>query len=263
MLTLEQIESNWNKLIGFIEEGFDGERGENLLKLYNEHENRIATAPASSREFFHSAFVGGYVHHVLNVLRVAPKVSSLWESIGGKKVWTDEELFFVALNHDLGKIGDLEHDNYLPVDEDWKTKRGIQFDVNPVIVGMPIEDRSLYLLQHYNIKLTQREWIAIRSHDGIYQESNKPYYNQWQKELDRFVQVIHTADLLAAKQEYEEWADSPSGKQFLKGGSKVLPKTWKGKKAVTKAFTNKPIDKADIKIEKFEDLFGNTFGENK
>ena len=64
MLTIEQIESNWNKLIGFIEEAFDGERQENLLKLYNEHENRIAAAPASGNIFFHSAFIGGYFHHV-------------------------------------------------------------------------------------------------------------------------------------------------------------------------------------------------------
>ena len=108
MLSLDQIEQNWKKLITFIEEGFSGERRENLLKLYNEHENRIAIAPASSKVYYHSAFIGGYVHHVLNVLRIAPRIATLWESLGGEKVWTDEELFFVALNHDLGKIGDVK-----------------------------------------------------------------------------------------------------------------------------------------------------------
>ncbi|MHA2367113.1 MAG: hypothetical protein ACXAC7_24385, partial [Candidatus Hodarchaeales archaeon] len=76
MLSVDQIEQNWKKLLTFIEEGFDGERQENLLKLYNENENRIATAPASSKVFFHSAFLGGYVHHVLNMLKIAPKVSA-------------------------------------------------------------------------------------------------------------------------------------------------------------------------------------------
>ena len=70
MLSIEQIEQNWKKLLTFIEDGFTGERRENLLKLYNENENRIATAPASSKTYFHSCFLGGYVHHVLNVLRI-------------------------------------------------------------------------------------------------------------------------------------------------------------------------------------------------
>ena len=139
MLSVEQIEQNWNKLITLIEEGFDGERRENLLKLYNENENRIAAAPASSKIYFHSAFIGGYVHHVLNVLRIAPKVSSLWETIGGEKVWTDEELMFVALNHDLGKIGDLENDNYIETVDDWKKKRGMEFEANPNIQYMNID----------------------------------------------------------------------------------------------------------------------------
>lgn len=263
MLTIEQIESNWKRLIGFIEEAFDGERQENLLKLYNEHENRIAAAPASSKTHFHSAFIGGYVHHVLNVMKIAPKISALWESIDGEKVWTDEELFFVALNHDLGKIGDLKHPNYVETMDDWKKKRGMEFETNPDIIYMPVEDRSLYLLQHYGVKMTQREWVGIKTHDGLYSDGNKSYYNQWVKELDRFVYIIHFADMMATKQEYEEWEKTPEARQFLKGESKLLPKTYKGKKAVIKTLNSEPLKNADIKIEKFEDLFGNTFGDNK
>lgn len=263
MLSAEQIEQNWKKLLTFIEDGFDGERRENLLKLYNENENRIATAPASSKVYFHSCFLGGYVHHVLNVLRIAPKVSALWESIGGEKEYTDEELFFVALNHDLGKIGDLKHDNYIETTEDWKKKRGMEFEINPDIQYMNIEDRSLYLLQHYNIKITQREFITIRIHDGLYDEGNKSYYIQWgaTKELDRFVHVIHFADMLATKQEYEEWAKSSKGKTFLRGGSARLPKTQKGKKSLEKVLNGDNKLKEDkIKMDKFSDLFGDLFG---
>lgn len=267
MLSVEQIEKNWEKLLTFIKDGFTGERRENLLKLYNENENRIATAPASGKVYFHSAFIGGYVHHVLNVLRIAPKVSFLWESIGGEKVWTDEELMFVALNHDLGKIGDLENDNYIETVEDWKKKRGMEFEANPDIQYMKIEDRSLFLLQHYNIKMTQREFIAIRVHDGLYDEANKSYYVQWgaTTELDRFIYVIHFADMLASKQEYEEWAKSLEGKQFLQGQSKKLPKTKKGKKLLGKILNGDVLknNDIDIKINKFEDLFGDIFGEEK
>jgi len=264
MLTAEQIESNWNKLIRFIEDGFDGERRERLLKLYNDHDNRIAQAPASSRVYFHSAFVGGYVHHVLNVMKIAPKVSSLWESIGGEKTWTDEELFFVAMNHDLGKVGDIENDNYIPTDEDWKKKRGMEFESNPKIEYMQIEDRSLFWLQHYGIKMSKREFIAIRAHDGLYQDPNKPYYIQWgAKEVDRFVHVIHTADMLASKLEWEEWAKTPEARPHLEGNGSGKPISKKTKTTVKKAFNPKKLENADIKIEKFEDLFGNAFKDNE
>ena len=264
MLSVEQIEQNWNKLIKFIEDGFEGERRENLLKLYNEHADRIATTPASSKVYFHSCFLGGYVHHVLNVLRIAPKVSALWESIGGEKSYTDEELFFVALNHDLGKIGDLENENYLPTTEDWKIKRGMKFEVNPNIYHMAIEDRSLFLLQHYGVKMSPKEFVAIKIHDGLYEDGNKTYYMQWgvTKELDRFVHVIHFADMLASKQEYEEWAKSVGGKQFLQGESKLKPKTKKGKRTLDKALHGDTLKNSDIKIEKFEDLFGKVFEDN-
>ena len=266
MLSVEQIEKNWNKLIGFIEEGFNGDRRENLLKLYNDHDNRIAQAPASSNIYWHSAFIGGFVHHTLNVMKIAPKMSALWETVGGEKTWTDEELFFCALNHDLGKIGDLEHPNYVATTEDWKKKRGKEFETNPDIIWMAIEDRSLYLLQHYGVKMTQREWIAIKTHDGLYADSNKLYYNQWIKELDRFVYIIHFADLLATKQEYEEWAKSIEGKIFLGGESKYLSKTKKGKKSLEKILSGDKLKNDDIKkikINKFEDLFGEVFGEDK
>jgi len=266
MLSLDQIEQNWKKLVTFIEDGFSGERRENLLKLYNEHENKIATAPASSKVHYHSAFVGGYVHHVLNVLRIAPRMSTLWESLGGEKVWTDDELFFVALNHDLGKVGDVKYENYFAATDDWKIKRGIEFDINPEMPYMKVQDRSLFLLQYYGVKMTQREFTAIQLHDGLYDEGNKAYYMNFVPtfELDRFVHVIHFADMFATKLEYEEWARLPEGKQFLQGESKLKPKTQKGKKTLEKVLNgDNTIKQDDVKIKSFEDLFGNVFGENK
>ena len=174
---------------------------------------------------------------------------------------------FVALNHDLGKIGDLENDYYIETDEAWKNKRGIKFDINPAVYYMAIEDRSLYLLQHYNIRVTPREYVAIKIHDGLYQDGNKSYFMQWgeRNELDRFIYIIHIADLLASKQEYEEWAKSIEGKAFLEGGSNLL-RTKKGKKSLEKILSGDKLKNDDIKkikINKFEDLFGDVFGEDK
>ena len=62
--------------------------------------------------------IGGYVEHVLHVTDCALKIKKLWESDGAKIDFTDEEMIFSALHHDLGKVGDLEHDYYIPCESE-------------------------------------------------------------------------------------------------------------------------------------------------
>ena len=49
-LTPEKIVENWNALIQLIEDTFDGERRDRLLKMYNFFEDRMSVAPASGKE---------------------------------------------------------------------------------------------------------------------------------------------------------------------------------------------------------------------
>ena len=56
-LKAEEISNNWNSLLEVIETEFTGDRKEKLLKLYNEYEERISTAPASSVDHYHNAFI--------------------------------------------------------------------------------------------------------------------------------------------------------------------------------------------------------------
>ena len=48
-LTPEQIQENWNKLVQLVEDTFEGERKENLLKMYEYFEDRMCVAPASGK----------------------------------------------------------------------------------------------------------------------------------------------------------------------------------------------------------------------
>ena len=125
-LTPEQIQDNWNELVQVIDDTFaskyekrvsqidteDDERHTKLLEMYDYFEDRMCMAPASGKKHFHYAHSGGYVEHVLHVVKLAQKISDLLEEVGGTKDYTDEELVFAALHHDLGKIGDLEYDYY-------------------------------------------------------------------------------------------------------------------------------------------------------
>ncbi len=108
-LTAEQIQDNWKKLIDTIE-GFVGDdRKENLLKMYEDLEGRMMFAPASGKGHFHNAMPGGYVEHILHIIQHSLELKQVWEKNGAMINFTDEELVFAAMHHDLGKVGDLEH----------------------------------------------------------------------------------------------------------------------------------------------------------
>ena len=60
-LTPEQIQKNWEQLRNLITNTFEGERLEKLNKMYDYFEDRMVMAPASGKEHYHNAMVGGYV----------------------------------------------------------------------------------------------------------------------------------------------------------------------------------------------------------
>ena len=125
-LTPEQLQDNWNKLIQLIKDTFpedypDDRRGK-LLKMYHHFEERMMFAPASGKEHFHNCHAGGYVEHVMHVTTFALQIKELWEKNGANIDFTDEELVFAALHHDLGKVGDLAENYYTPNDSDWHRK---------------------------------------------------------------------------------------------------------------------------------------------
>jgi hypothetical protein len=234
-LTAEQIQENWNELIGYINEYIPSPRRENLKAFYEQYSERIMLMPAAHKKEYHNAFPGGYVEHVLRVIRCALKQAELWESEGADmSTFTTEELVFSALNHDLGKMGDEEQDSYIPQTDNWrKEKLGEDYMFNTKVPFASVPDRGLFLLQSHGIQYTFNEMVAIQTHDGLYDEANKKYLMSFmpeQKPRTSLPFILHQADLMAARIEFErEW----------------LPKLKEGKKSVDvgkKSFTlgNKP-----------------------
>ena len=71
---------------------------------------------------------------------------------------------------------------------------------------MTVPDRGLFLLNKHGVNYTKNEYLAIKLHDGLYDESNKPYLLSWMPETKvrtSLVHIIHQADFLAAKIEFE------------------------------------------------------------
>ena len=93
-----------------------------------------------------------------------------------KTTYTIEELVFSAINHDLGKMGDEEHDSYIPQTDKWRRdKLGEDYKFNEKVPFASVPDRSLFLLQSHGVQYTFNEMITIQTHDGLYDEANKKY----------------------------------------------------------------------------------------
>ena len=196
--TEKELFANYEKFLKQLEKFFSGERLEKLKHLYSENEYgyRVIMAPASAKEHFHNAYVGGYLDHIMNVLTTSFGVKKLYEARGGTIDFTDEELVFSAIHHDLGKLGDKEQGEYYQIQEsDWHR-------------NMDVVDRALFILQQYQIPCTWKETLAIKLSDGLYHEANSSYlksYNPDHELKTNLPRLLHVADYISCRCEYDMW----------------------------------------------------------
>jgi len=205
----EQIQKNWEKHLAIVDKFVGEERKDQVLQMLEELEDKMVLAPASGKSHFHNAFPGGYIDHVNRVVYCSLKTKQLWEDMGANINFTEEELVFSALFHDLGKVGDGEVEGYIRQTDQWRQKNlNEQYTPNKELPFMLIQDRSLYILQKFGISLSHNEYLAIRLHDGIYDDANKAYFmsfNPDSKFRTNIVNILHQADYLASKVEYDNW----------------------------------------------------------
>ena len=253
-LKLSEIQKNWDRLRNLINNTFEGERLEKLNKMYDYFEDRMCVAPASGTEHFHNAHVGGYVEHVLHVVDLALKFTNVWEADGATIDFTVEEIIFAALHHDLGKIGDLEEDYYIPQESEWHRKnRGEIFTHNPKLNYMTVTDRAIFLLNHFGLEMSEKEFIGLRLTDGLYEEANKKYYITYTPGntlKTNIAYILHQADMAASHIEYDEWKRGELQEEI-----KVEKKVENIKKAVTMEETSDQLS------QKSKDLFDELFGD--
>jgi len=249
ILTARQIQQNYKTFRQLINDSFLS-RKDALNKMYDDlGEERVVMAPASSFEFFHNAIPGGYVDHILRVYEYAVDTYELWKKHGlSVNTFSIEELIFAAIHHDLGKLGlpGENREHYVYNDSKWhRENQGKMYKNNPNVPNMPVTDKGFFLLNHYQIPITENEWIGIRCTDGMYEESNKAYLAGF--DLDKKLRnpmpyILHQADIMAFRFEFERWA-------------KITEKfTFSGAKEI------KESSALDSKVSSGNDLFDKMFG---
>ena len=208
MLQAEDILKNFEKHKKIVNT-YITDRKDSVLAMLDSLGDNYVMAPASGRSWYHNAFAGGYVDHVNRVVEYAVKQSRLYQEMGGTVDYTEEELVFAALFHDLGKLGDGDKENYQSQTDKWRQdKLSEMYTYNSDLDFMLIPDRSLYILQKFGLKVSQKEWLGIRLHDGVFDKANEAYFFSHQessRQKTSIVSVLHSADYLASKVEYDIW----------------------------------------------------------
>ena len=137
-------------------------------------------------------------------------------SVRNRKHFDKSELAMAALQHDLGKLGDPTGEPYYLIEEsDWHRKnQNSAYKHNDKLNYVKVTDRALFTLQQYDIQITQKEWLAIKLSDGLYEKGNDSYLAHYGKFPihTNLPYIIHWADHMATNCERDplkqEWVES-------------------------------------------------------
>lgn len=153
-------------------------RSQKVMKMFNDLWERFSISPASSKH--HGVYPKGLKDHTINVVKAA---LDLYETYKPKDC-TLEEILFCSLVHDIGKIGMETEDFYFATFNGYEKNEKIK-DSHELL--------TLFWLNQYEIKMSEKEMAAIFYHAGPYIESHK------KTEENSLLIILHTADNLVAK----------------------------------------------------------------
>jgi len=164
----QTVLQNTEKITKIIDTYMDDARRQAVLDMLEDIGDQYFTAPTSTRKDVGGAFNGGLVTQSLRVCYHLHNLNNLMDCN-----IPESSLMLVGLFHQLGRIGLKGCDLYLPQESDWHKTKGIMYTVNEDLKGMTVRDRTLFLLQEYNIPLNPLEYQAILCWEGQYSDENK------------------------------------------------------------------------------------------
>ena len=208
-LKVEDLQKRMDYIRENVKEHNSKERAEKLNKMYDHFEERMMLAPASGTDYFHNAWPGGYIDHVMNITEAGKRMFNLYLDYGFKLSYGIDEVVFCTMHHDLGKLGSLEEDYYRPNPSEWhRINQGKMYEVNPNLHNMTVTDRAVYTLSQFGVTYSEEEYLGLRLADGMYEEGNKYYlmgFGESKKLKSNLPQLVHQADMIATRFETERY----------------------------------------------------------
>lgn len=192
-LTPEQIQENYERFRSLVMKTGD-HRVAALEKFFDHFEERLALCPASAKTHFHNCFPGGLVEHSLRVLKNCNRLVQVYK---GEVEINQQEMIFSCLMHDIGKLGDIDNERYVPQTSDWHAKQGNLYEYNPKMTFITTPHMGIFILQHFGVTLTANEFKSILLNDGQYAPGNLEY----KLKEDDLPLLVHQADVMATLME--------------------------------------------------------------
>jgi hypothetical protein len=205
-VTDEEIQKLSTEFFGVIDLFTTPGRQDALREMYADISSSLLYSPASAKVQYHNAFPGGYIDHVLRVIKTAHLVKRLYVHIDGVPDCTDEEITFAAMHHDLGKLGDEDGMVYEEELDDFWMKKGSYYNYNDQRQRLSTFDRGVYMLQKYGVKFTKNEMVGMRMADGLFEPATKTYFEAPNPFPHRsnIGYIIHWADWMSCISEKDQ-----------------------------------------------------------
>jgi hypothetical protein len=207
-----QIDDTWNELIGIIDQYFEGELKDNIMRLHDHFGDRMKVAPASGRPNFHNCFKGGYIDHVVRVIKSSLEMKKMFVNMGVKVNHSDSDVVLASMFHDLGKIGNMDESYYVYQTDEWRrNKLNEWYTHNTNLELGSVTDRSVWLLNEFDIKISVEVFKAIKLSDGMFTPGNEREYRKSTDSKNILHYIVHFADwsaTVAEKQHYLQSLDA-------------------------------------------------------
>lgn len=156
-MDMETIKKNWNTYKTILSRLED----ENINNLVEELGERLCLAPANSNNKQYGCYPGGIV---VTSTKLAKAMQALNEFHGSTV--DIKSVYKIGLLHDIGRLGTVDSDWLLPQDSDWhREKLGNEFKINFDLPKLSHLQRTLFLLNHFQVKLSEEEYFALVSLD--------------------------------------------------------------------------------------------------
>ena len=167
MFKQRDVETLWSKYEGLLHKLED----ESINDLLAQQDQRIIMSSFSQREKEQFCGIGGLVEYSLELAKAASSLSKALSYDINKA-----SIIKCALLSILGRVGTLTINRYTDTTSEWhKEKLGQYYDWNENCPKYQVNDMTLYILQHYNVKLSWDEWNTISLIRESSSENNKFY----------------------------------------------------------------------------------------
>ena len=156
MMNERELTELWTSYTKLAEKITD--HGDGINRMIGDLAERILMCPAEPRNDSPGCEPGGLIQQAITVAKGLKRLND-----GFNMGTTTESILLVGLFHEIGKIGNLDEPYFVPEEEGWRRdKLGAFYKPNELLSRMTIPERSLFLLNHYGVKLTEEEFMAIR-----------------------------------------------------------------------------------------------------